>query len=128
MQWLQASIRFGPSEGTWVRHVGSSMVPALRDGDRLRIEPVAHGTLMLGDIVVARRGPRLVAHRLIALRDGIATTRGDACVQEDAPISQTEIVGRVSRLKRARGARSMARSVKIGISRFRSMIQGGHNE
>ena len=71
------------------------MGPALRHGDRLRVEPTGDTLLAVGDVVVARRAERLVTHRLVALAEGLATTRGDGCAGDDPPIPVGAIVGRV---------------------------------
>src|SRR5688572_12431280 len=64
-RWIEASFRAGAE--TELTLTGSSMAPALRDGDRLRVVPLAGAAPAPGEIVVARRGARLVTHRLVAL-------------------------------------------------------------
>src|SRR5579883_2651631 len=91
-RFVEARLR----DGREVRivHRGQSMVPALRDGDRLRVAPLDREAAP-GEIVLARRGPRLVAHRLVAREAGRAITRGDACAADDPPLAESLLVGRV---------------------------------
>jgi hypothetical protein len=100
----------------WLGHGGSteltmrghSMSPALRDGDRLTVAPVA-GELAVGDIVLMRWRGDLVTHRVIALADGKAVTRGDACCTADPPLPVDEILGRVVAVQRRGFARLFSR-------------------
>jgi signal peptidase len=89
-------LRGGRTE--WIQLSGWSMAPALRDGDWLKIAP---GTPSVGETVVFARGGELVAHRLIAVRDGLAITRGDDAAGDDAPIAVSELLGRVVEVKRS---------------------------
>jgi hypothetical protein len=106
MRWLEASLRAARSE--WVDHRGWSMEPALRDGDRLRIEPIVP-PLVPGQIVVRRCGERLVAHRLVALDGDRAITRGDACDEPDAPVAVSALFGRVAEVRRSPWRRLLRR-------------------
>src|SRR5262249_45515182 len=54
-RWLEGVWRSGAQpEGTWIALSGVSMAPALRDGDRLRVTPLAGAgrPLELGEVVV----------------------------------------------------------------------------
>ena len=78
------------------------MEPFIRDGDVLCVEPLRGGPRpMPGEIVVARLGPRLLAHRLLNLRDGHAVTKGDACSRSDPPVPVEMLLGRVVRVRRS---------------------------
>ena len=73
------------------------MLPLIRDGETVRVESVATGTLRIGDIVVAKTAQGLRAHRLIfadVARDCFLT-RGDAGQESDPPIQAEQILGRV---------------------------------
>jgi phage repressor protein C with HTH and peptisase S24 domain len=71
------------------------MAPTLRPGDRLCIEAVSGEEARSGDVVIARRGGRLTAHRLTARRGGSVITRGDGNSFEDPPLPASQVVGRV---------------------------------
>lgn len=72
------------------------MEPVYADGDWLLVRPLKGAcTVSPGEVVVARRGQRLVTHRVVALRDGMVTTRGDACRSIDPPLPVGSLLGRV---------------------------------
>jgi len=73
------------------------MIPLIRDGETLRVEPVPPRRLRVGDIVVAKTPHGLRAHRLIFkdIKRDCFLTRGDAGSESDPPISSQHIIGRV---------------------------------
>jgi hypothetical protein len=86
------------------------MSPTILDGDAVTVEPVVPAQLRRGDVVLARRGGAVVAHRLVARRrkpDGELDLllRGDAADGDDAPVPAGNVVGRVVEVDRA-GVRS----------------------
>lgn len=99
---------------------GDSMHPLLRSGDALIVEPVAAGSLRVGDIVLARLDRGLTAHRVIRL-DGEAgrvarvTSRGDNCAEADPPFTQERILGRVISREREGTIRPVRRSLLTAI-------------
>jgi hypothetical protein len=98
----------------WIGLDGWSMAPALRPGDRLRVEPFGAAPPSAGEVVVARRGARLVTHRLRSLASGRAITRGDGCLRADPPIAVEALVGRVVEIRR--GGRSFAPPPPPGLA------------
>jgi signal peptidase I len=79
------------------------MGPTLREGDWLRVEPLCGKRApQPGDVVVTRRGPYLVTHRLIEIREELAVTRGDACRATDPPLPLDSLLGRVVEVRRER--------------------------
>jgi len=108
------------SEGTWVHLKGSSMEPTYAPGDWLLVKPLTNApALNPGEVVVARRGDRLVMHRLVSVRDGMAFTQGDACRRPDSPVSVGALLGRVV------GTRRRAAPVRTyhRLRRFFQIIQ-----
>jgi RimJ/RimL family protein N-acetyltransferase len=97
--WLDGRLR-GAGGAEWLVLRGESMAPLLRDGDRLRVEPLSGRTPAPGEVVVARRGERLVAHRLVEVIGGEVVTRGDACRESDPPLPAGELLGRVVAVER----------------------------
>jgi hypothetical protein len=68
-------------------------------GDTLVVESVNSGTVSEGDIVLFSRDRRLFAHRVvkkISAPGGAILTRGDAMPVPDSPVSDSELLGRVS--------------------------------
>jgi hypothetical protein len=88
-----------------VRVHGASMRPALRDGDRVELEPL-RGPPRRGEVVMARRDDGgVLLHRVVrAFGDGRIQTRGDANWRLDDPLCHRQVLGRVSRMHRG-GAR-----------------------
>lgn len=88
-----------------IRAYGRSMWPLLPPGSTLEIEPLGHGTPQPGEIVVAVRAGRTVAHRVARVdSDGTVVTRGDALRADDPPWRSEELVGTV-RAATIRGVR-----------------------
>lgn len=81
---------------------GGSMSPIIRDGDRLRIEPVQAGQLRCGDIIAYRRGGRLFVHRYLGRwpDSGALRTRGDFHTRVEPPLDPSEVLGRVTAVGR----------------------------
>ncbi len=81
---------------------GSSMCPAIRMGDTLRVKPA--NSYQLGDVLLFERDGAFVAHRLIAARmtsDGQRyITRGDSLLQDDEPVAPEDVLGRVQTQER----------------------------
>jgi signal peptidase I len=80
--------------------VGKSMVPAIWPGDALVVEPASSANVAPGDIVLFSNPSRFIAHRVVEKSGDAATgrvlTRGDAMATSDAPITPSEILGKVS--------------------------------
>jgi phage repressor protein C with HTH and peptisase S24 domain len=84
---------------------GDSMYPFIRSGQQLEVEPVDESELRRGDVVLARLGRGLTAHRVVRIerRDGRVvsiTTRGDNCHSDDDSFSPDQLVGRISLRRR----------------------------
>jgi len=88
-----------------LRMSGSSMSPAIEDGDVITVEPVAEDPVKQGDIVLYHsRFDTAVIHRVIRLErsssDRCIVTRGDAASHNDVPVPLHRILGRVKRVER----------------------------
>jgi signal peptidase I len=87
------------------RAAGRSMLPTLHDGDCLIVAPVSPREVAVGDVVLCegRRGP--VAHRVAAVEAAAGgrarfVLRGDASLENDPPIDEAHLRGRVVALER----------------------------
>jgi signal peptidase I len=89
--------RFGTAR---VRVQGSSMVPAIRPGDEVRLQSVAPSETQPGDIVAFRQGERLFVHRVVGSSVGGLLTQGDALSSPDAPVNPDEFLGKVTQIER----------------------------
>ena len=105
---------------------GSSMRPAIEDGDLVTIEPITEGKINQGDIVLYQsRFDTAVIHRVIRIErsssERIVITRGDAATQNDLAIPLTTILGRVKNIERAGESIKMIRP-KSKFSRWLSAL------
>jgi signal peptidase I len=91
--------------GVWFTARGSSMNPTVRDGDRLRVVPVAERDVKQGQIVLLQTpGGRVVAHRIrrIGRESGrrLLTLRGDSLRRDDGVAPCTQVLGRIVAIER----------------------------
>ena len=89
-----------------LRMSGSSMSPAIEDGDIITLEPMTEEPVKQGDIVLYHsRFDTAVIHRVIRLERSASerciVTRGDAASHNDSPVPLHRILGRVKRVERA---------------------------
>jgi signal peptidase I len=89
-----------------LRMSGTSMSPAIEDGDIITVEPVADEPVKQGDIVLYHsRFDTAVIHRVIRLErassERCIVTRGDAASHNDGPVPMHRVLGRVRRVERA---------------------------
>lgn len=86
---------------------GYSMWPTMIPGDVATIIPIRAEDVKVGDVVVFDRGHRWIAHRLISKEDvnGISTfvSRGDSCMNKDAPFGEETLKGSVVQVQRGKG-------------------------
>jgi len=83
-----------------LRVTGSSMLPAIRPGDVLRVERCDAGALSPGEVVLYRRGERLFAHRAVRRGPPSLALRGDTLDADDAPVEAGQVLGRVVAIER----------------------------
>jgi signal peptidase I len=87
------------TEGTAVtmRVRGSSMLPAIPNGAVVRLEPLADGTLGVGQVVALRDAGRMLCHRVVRVyRVGDqkwVQTWGDMCPQPDVAVPVSSVIG-----------------------------------
>jgi hypothetical protein len=74
-----------------LRSRGSSMIPALREGDVVTV--IAQKRCRIGDIILFRQGDSLVMHRVVAKSASRIITKGDALGRLDEPITSQDIWG-----------------------------------
>jgi hypothetical protein len=100
--------------GVLLKTRGHSMVPIIRSDGLIQVEPARPEDLLLGDIVVYRRGDQVVAHRLVAKRQEENLrlfTRGDTFSwQSREEIRPEQVLGRVTVVQNRRG-----RQIRIDV-------------
>jgi signal peptidase I len=98
-----------------LRVAGTSMAPAIRPDDLISVERTSVTEVSLGEIVVFAREGRLIVHRVTARSESqnglfkdnnssepCLVTRGDRTRRNDAPVSGSELIGRVTHIERGR--------------------------
>lgn len=97
-----------------MRALGSSMLPAIRPGDVLRVEPCTADDARPGEVLLMRHAGRIVAHRLLRTRrhDGQTwlVTRGDALWHTDPDHPASMLLGRVTAFSRGGVTRAISRT------------------
>jgi len=108
--------------------MGWSMLPSVWPGDMLTVERAGSNAVSEGDIVLFGRDRRLFAHRVVAKRgqpgDFQIVTQGDAMPAPDSPVSEEELLGKVSFIqrngRRTRPSRSLRFSERLVAGLVRS--------
>jgi hypothetical protein len=110
---------------------GWSMYPMIKAGDVLEVRPISWRNVRLGDVLFYRSGERMLAHRVIGCFGGepgnSIRARGDAFLQEDPPVCEPDVIGRVDAiyrpgrggLRRIRQDRGMARELGVLVARYK---------
>ncbi|MCP4362281.1 MAG: hypothetical protein GY796_30105, partial [Chloroflexi bacterium] len=78
----------------------NSMWPFLREGDMVVVEHIQSHKLQNGDLLVVKRNANFITHRLVDKRDSVLVTKGDNRFGFDAPVVQSEILGKVIAIER----------------------------
>jgi len=106
---------------------GTSMVPAIFPGDTLVITRNPHARVHCGQVMLASRDGRFFAHRVVGKTNAggrhLVFMRGDALLDNDPPVPDQDLLGRVTAVIR-RGRRielEQERSDQTGL--LRSLIQ-----
>lgn len=86
--------------GAWVRARGNSMLPAIPHDADVFIAPLPVGGPAVGDVVLAVRARgRPVLHRVVALRAGKVSLRGDNTLVLDPAVSSSMLLGIATKLR-----------------------------
>jgi hypothetical protein len=122
------------SEVRFVAH-GTSMLPSIYPGDCLTANSFGSKVPRCGDIVLCRRAGEFRVHRIVDILDETSATlfilRGDALLENDPPVSRTEILGRVTSLLRrgksfdldlVKGLRHLALRSLVRRSKFSAVL------
>ena len=89
-----------------IRMTGSTMMPAIQDGDVVTVEAIRDDGVQTGDIILYHSiRDTAVIHRVVRVEKSSSEprvlTRGDAAVQSDIPAPFHRILGKVQRVERA---------------------------
>jgi signal peptidase I len=83
-----------------LRALGNSMLPSIWPGDVLCVEHKRGEEIVPGDIVLVARDGRFFIHRLIEKRDSGWVTRGDSLAQDDSPVVESQVLGKICSIQR----------------------------
>ena len=104
--------------GVRFRAGGSSMTPAIDDGDVITVRPLGRTSLIPGRVIVYRDRDRVIAHRIVGIAANHPSAshlvvRGDAAPDCDPPVAPSQVLGEVVgvRPRRFRALRAVIRSV-----------------
>jgi signal peptidase I len=82
-----------------------SMLPLIKPEDEILVRKGTRQTLKCGDIVVFEKFRELYTHRLLCKRmsgsEMTLVTKGDNSFSADDPISEKDLLGKVTRIRRA---------------------------
>ena len=119
-------------EPFWIHAKGQSMLPLVRSGDRMQVEP-CNDLPQLGDILIIRHGNGLIAHRLLSLSlnpqgEIVCLAQGDNALSPDPPIGFEHVAGRAITLRREEQVLNLNTPIwqKVGreVSAFQSIFLG----
>jgi signal peptidase I len=106
---------------------GSSMIPTIYPGDILLVARQPAANVGCGQVVLTSRGGRFCAHRVIRkMEEGgrqALITRGDALVDEDPPVSEHDLLGRVTAVVRGRKRIELAEKQRAGKKLLRWAVR-----
>lgn len=72
-----------------------SMWPTLKRGDLIFIKSIEPEDIDVGKLIVFRHGEGMAVHRVVRVDTWTITTKGDANLKEDLPITSWDVVGYV---------------------------------
>ncbi len=96
---------------------GTSMLPTVWPGDLVTIQSAADDEVVPGDMVLVLRDDRFFVHRLVERRLVqdclLLIMRGDAMPHNDPPAAVSQLLGRVTRIRR--GHRSLVPNRRVPV-------------
>jgi signal peptidase I len=112
------------------RVLGASMFPWIRSGDFVFVRRSAFQAASVGEVILFERNQRLFVHRVIRrLADesagrtrSLLITKGDALDGKDAPVAESEFLGRVTRIHRRQRHIDLEFLGRILLGRFLAFV------
>jgi signal peptidase I len=112
------------------RVLGASMFPWIRSGDFVFVRRSTFESASAGEVILFERNQRLFVHRVLRrLADesarrtrSLLITKGDALDGKDAPISEAEFLGRVTRIHRRQRHIDLEFLGRILLGRFLAFV------
>ena len=112
------------------RVLGASMFPWIRSGDFVFVRRSALESASAGEVILYERNQRLFVHRVLRRmvdesvgRSGsFLITKGDALDGKDAPVSEAEFLGRITRIHRGQRHIDLEFLGRILLGRFLAFV------
>jgi signal peptidase I len=110
--------------------MGWSMLPAVWPGDVVTVERAQCEDVSAGDIVLFTRDRRLFVHRVVAKTGRGETlriiTRGDGMSEPDPPISNFQLLGKISLITRGEKRIAPPRNIGFGWRMIGALVRRSH--
>lgn len=109
-----------------LRVMGWSMLPTVWPGDTLVVDSMRSSAVSVGDVVLFSRDRRLFVHRVVAkdgAHDSKFLTRGDAMPHADAPVSDHELLGKVSCILRNGRRIEPSKTLRLGERAVAALVR-----
>lgn len=97
---------------------GTSMLPFLRDGDKVMLKSVENMNLKRGDIVLARYGPGFILHRIVRKEDDRIVLEGDGNWNQTEEVLRSDICGIAESLLKPTGEKKLTTSRSLSVWKF----------
>jgi signal peptidase I len=112
------------------RVLGQSMFPWIRSGDYVFVRRCAFESVSAGDVILYERDRRLFVHRVLrrAVESRIGNgrklliTKGDSLDGKDAPLTESEFLGRVTRIHRGQQHLDLESLGRVALGRFLALV------
>jgi signal peptidase I len=112
------------------RVLGASMFPWIRSGDYVFVRRSGFESASVGQVILFERNQRLFVHRVIRrLADesigrtsSLLIAKGDALDGNDAPVSEAEFLGRITRIHRGHRHIDLEFLGRILLGRFLALV------
>ena len=120
----QARVQLGKGLPVVIRMSGTSMRPAIEDGDLITVEPAVEESVRTGDVILYHSvRDTAVIHRVVRIdrsqAEIVIITRGDASSQNDTPVPFHRVLGSVKIVERAGERIDVASNRPRAIARIR---------
>jgi uncharacterized repeat protein (TIGR01451 family) len=99
------------------------MLPAIKDGDILLVEPIEPSKLKPGHIVLFRKKDGFKAHRIVGKRGEFFITQGDAGMTTDGEIRGDQILGKIVARENAETGRLVDLAGSTGAKFFIAQLR-----
>jgi len=99
----------------WVGGSGQSMHPTVQHADQVLVAPLDR-PVRRQDIVLLPYGPRLMLHRVVAVRGDTLYSRGDARRRDDPPARCVDVVARALAVRRGDQVTPLTLTTRFGLA------------